>query len=231
MSAKKETTSPEKAARSQPKEFKNPDQRLWRTHREDSVFFQREAQVNFWTVLGGLAMAALLTQLGPLLVELGKSRWHLVLFMLTSILVIATSWVQTSWGSLVMKWPISIISTVLNIFGMLAQSIQCLLITNPAGWMAATSAILFFALALQWYFRLSGAWSVFTDGMIARIKIINLVYLFLVFLCLGGALQLYLFPSHLAEIIWGFVVFIFAILALIMQHKSMQVEKKELGIP
>ena len=231
MSAKEDTSRKGEAVRSKPKELKDPDQRLWRTHREDSVFFQREAQVNFWTVLGGLAMAALLTQLGPLLVELGKSRWHLVLFMLTSILVIATLWVQTSWGSLVLKWPISIITTVINLFGMLAQSIQCLLITNPAGWLAATSAILFFSLVMQWYFQLSGAWIVFSEGMITRLKVNNLIYLFLVVLCLGGALQLYLFPSHLAEIIWGFVVLTFAILALIMQHKGMQDEKKELGIP
>ena len=231
MSAEEETASPEKAARKQPKDLKDPDQRLWRTHREESVFFQREAQVNFWTVLGGLAMGALLTQLGPLVVELGKSRWHLVLFMLTSILVIATSWVQTSWGSLVLKWPISIISTVLNIFGMLAQSIQCLLITNPAGWLAATSAILFSALVMQWYFQYSGAWIVFSKATIARLKIFNLVYLLLVLICLGGALQLYFFPSQLAEIIWGFVVFILGILALIMQHKGMLEEKRELGIP
>jgi hypothetical protein len=213
------------------KEQPDPGVRFWKTHREDSVFFQREAQVNFWTVLGGLAMAALITQLGPLLEELGKGRWYLVMYLISSILVIATSWVQTSWGSLVLKWPISIITTVINLFGMLAQSIQCLLITNPAGWLAATSAILFFALVMQWYFQLSGAWSVFTKGMITRLNVNNLVYLFLVVLCLGGALQLYLIPSNLAEIIWGFVILIFAILALIMQHKGMQAEKKELGIP
>jgi len=45
----------------------DPELRLWGTHGLDAVYFQREAQVNFWTVLGGLAMEALLTQLSPLL--------------------------------------------------------------------------------------------------------------------------------------------------------------------
>ena len=68
-------------------------------------------------------------------------------------------------------------------------------------------------------------------GYDCRLKVNILVYLFMVVLCLGGALQLYLFPSHLAEIIWGFVVLTLAILALVMQHKGMLEEKRELGIP
>jgi len=52
--------------------------RLWAMHGEESVYFKREAQVNFWTVLGGLAMAALLTQLSPLLEQLRQGRWYLI---------------------------------------------------------------------------------------------------------------------------------------------------------
>ena len=74
------------------------DLRLWSIHREESVFFQREAQVNFWTVLGGLAVAALLTQLSPLLVEIKADRWYLFLYAISSILILGLSWVQTAWG-------------------------------------------------------------------------------------------------------------------------------------
>lgn len=205
--------------------------RLWKTHGAEDVFFQREAQVNFWTVLGGLAMAALLTQLSPLLKELQASRWYLLLYLLTSILVLATSWVQTSWGSLVLKWPISIFTTVTMLFQMLIQSIQCLLITNPSGWLAASGGIILFALFNQIYFAKSGAWKVFSSESIKRFKFTNGVYLIIVFLCLGGAFQLYKYPSRIAEMIWGFVVFFFSIIALYIQHKGMQEERKELGIP
>jgi hypothetical protein len=205
--------------------------RLWATHREESVYFQREAQVNFWTVLGGLAMAALLTQLSPLLEEIQAGRWYLPMYLVTSILVLATSWVQTSWGSLVLKWPISITSTVIVLFEMLAQSIQCLLVTNPSGWLAATVVLIMCANLLQVHFERSGAWKVFPPEFIRRFKAANRLYAFFALLCLGGALQLYRYPSRIAEMVWGCVVLFFSILALYMQHKGMQEEKRELGIP
>ncbi len=209
----------------------DPEARMWTTRGAEDVYFQREAQVNFWTVLGGLAMAALLTELSPLLKEIQAGRWYLLLYLVTSIFVIATSWVQTSWGSLVMKWPISIFITVNTLFGMLVQSIQCLLITDPAGWLAATVGIIFFALTAQVYFARSGAWLALSPERIKRINITNGIYTFLMLFCLVGAYQLYRYPSQTAETVWGFVVLFFAIMALIMQHSGMQQEKRELGIP
>lgn len=219
------------ATKDDPTREHEPDLRLWAKHREESVFFQREAQVNLWTVLGGLALAALLTQLSPLLKEIQNSRWYLVLFFLSSVLIIASSWVQTAWGSLVLKWPISILGTLINLFGMFAQAIQCLLVTNPAGWLLATAGIVLFVSFIQIYFERSGARKVFSDASKKRFKITDAVYWFFLVVCLGGAYQLYYYPSATAEEVWGFVVFTFSILALVMQHKGMQQEKKELGIP
>lgn len=229
-----QTTKPRKSKEitSQPThEQSNSELQLWATHREESVYFQREAQVNFWTVLGGLAMAAMLTQLSPLLEQLKQGRWYLVLYLVASVFVIANSWVQTSWGSLVLKWPISIFTTVTTLFGMLAQSIQCLLITNPSGWLAAAGGIIFFSLLVQIYFAKSGAWQVFPNKSIKRFKLINSAYLFIMLMCTAGALQLTFYPSRISEMIWGFVVFSFSLIALYMQHKGMQAEKRELGIP
>jgi hypothetical protein len=209
----------------------DPKLRLWITHGVEDVYFQREAQVNFWTVLGGLAMAALLTQLSPLLKELQQSRWYLLLYFAASILILANSWVQTSWGSLVLKWPISIATTIIMLFQMLFHSIQCLLITNPSGWLAATAGLLFFSLANQFYFEKSGAWKVFSPAFTKRFKFDNIVYSFFILISLAGAYELYRYPSRIAEMVWGFVVLFLSIMALYMQHKGMQEEKKELGIP
>jgi len=204
---------------------------LWKRRGTEDVYFQREAQVNFWTVLGGLAMAALLTQLSPLLDELRQGRWYLVLYLVASILVIASSWVQTSWGSLVLKWPISIFTTVTTLFGMLVQSIQCLLVTYPPGWLAACAGIIFFALVVQVYFAKSGAWQVFSPTSIKRFKFTNWIYLFVMLICLAGAFQLFRYPSQTGEMVWGFVALFFSVAALYMQNRGMQEEKKELGIP
>jgi hypothetical protein len=210
---------------------RSPGMRLWTSYGAESVYFQREAQVNFWTVLGGLAMAALLTQLSPLLGELKDGRWYLVLYMLASILTLANSWVQTAWGSLVLRWPISILSTVIVLFGMLAQSIQCLLITQPAGWLAASATILFFAVALQWRFEGSGALKAFDQASIRRFHTNNLVYLAVMLVCLAGGYHLWAAPSPLAEAVWGFAALLIAFAALLMQHVSMKKERAELGIP
>jgi len=204
---------------------------IWKRHGMEDVYFQREATVNFWTVLGGLAMAALLTQLSPLLDELRQGRWYLVLYLVASILVIASSWVQTSWGSLVLKWPISIFTTVTTLFGMLVQSIQCLLVTHPSGWLAACAVIIFFALVVQVFFAKSGAWRVFSPASIKRFNFTNWIYLFVMLTCLAGAFQLFYYPSQTSEMVWGFVVLVFSIAALYMQNRGMQEEKKELGIP
>ena len=209
----------------------SPELRLWTAHGLEDVFYQREVQVNFWTVLGGLAMAALLTQLAPLLHEIQGSRWYLLLYLVTSILILANSWVQTTWGSLIMKWPISIAGTIIVLFQMLMQSIQCLLVTNPSGWLAATAGIIFFALANQIYFERSGAWQVYSPESIKRYKFINNIYLILMLICLAGAFQLYRFPSHLAEMIWGFAALFLSIMALYLQHGNIQAEKKRMEIP
>ena len=71
----------------------------------------------------------------------------------------------------------------------------------------------------------------FFPEYIKRIRFNNIVYLFFMVLSLAGAFQLYRYPSRIAEIAWGFVVFFLSILALYMQYKAMQEEKLELGIP
>jgi hypothetical protein len=222
--------SKETPLRSTPKKD-DPDLRLWAAHGAEDVYFQREAQVNFWTVLGGLAMAALLTQLSPLLQEIQRSRWYLLCYLFASILIVAISWVETSWGSLVLKWPIAVFTSVTMLFQMLSQSIQCLLITNPSGWLLATAGIILFALLNQVYFEKSGAWKIFSPESIKRFRVTNGLYAAFMFLCLAGAFQLYWVPSQLAEMIWGVVILILTIITLYMQHSGMQQEKREFGIP
>jgi hypothetical protein len=221
---------PKNPHKSLPQYESHEDSRMWKQHGIEDIYFQREAQVNFWTVLGGLAMAALLTQLSPLWQEIHKSRWYLLLFLVSSILILANSWVQTTWGSLVLKWPIAIPTTIIMLFSMLIQSIQCLLVLNPSGWMAATAGVILCALLTQLYFEKSGAWKVFPPKYIKRFHINNAVYFFLMLFCLAGAFQLFLFPSHVAEMIWGLISLFLSCTALYLQHVGMKQEKRDLGI-
>lgn len=204
---------------------------LWKYRGVEDVYFQRESMVNFWTVMGGIAAGALLTQLAPLEQEILSSRWYLALFFISSFLTIVNSWMQSAWGSLVLRWPLTVPGTLIYFAGLFSLSVQSLLVTRPAGWMAASSAVVLFAILIQVYFSRTGAWIAFSPG---RIKIfrknLSVYYLFLLITLLGAA-QLFWFPSRLTELIWGLITLVSSILALVIQHKGMQVEKNELGIP
>jgi len=104
----------------------DPGEQLWIRRGVEDVFFQREAQVTWWTVLGGIAVAALLTQLDGVLNILKAGHLVYVLYFLTTCLVIVNSWVQTSWGSLVLRWPISIPSSLIGFFQGLSLSLVAL---------------------------------------------------------------------------------------------------------
>lgn len=109
--------------------------------------------VNFWTVMGGIAAGALLTQLAALEQEVLASRWYLTLFFVSSFLTIVISWMQSSWGSLVLRWPLSVPGTLIYFAGLFCLSIQSLLVTRPAGWMAASSAVVFRQFSFNTIFR------------------------------------------------------------------------------
>ncbi len=55
-------------------------EKYWRIHGEEDVTFQRQAQVTWWSVLGGVAVAALLTQLEPMIAAVRE--WKMVFLII-----------------------------------------------------------------------------------------------------------------------------------------------------
>lgn len=204
---------------------------LWSRRGIEDIYFQRENLVNFWTVMGGIAAGALLTQLGSLELNLSSSRWYLVFFFISSILTIVNSWVQSAWGSLVLRWRMTIPGMLIYFLLLFSLCVQCLLITRPSGWMAASTALVAFSILNQFYFRNSGAWSAFSKETVARFKNGILMYFIFFLITLIGTIQLIWLPFHLDELLWGLIALSTSILALFVQHKGMEQEKKELGIP
>jgi len=204
---------------------------LWSLHGLEDTYFQREAQVNFWGVMGGLQAAALLTQLGALWTQMQIGRWHLALYFVNSILVIVLGWALLAWGTLVLKEQLTIPNTLLMFVGNFAIAIQCLLLTNPAGWLAATALAALFQWMQQIYFSRSGGWESFSAETIKRLKANMWIYALWPLICIAGAVHLYLAKSAIAETAWGVIVSIFIIDALFRQHRGMESERKELGIP
>lgn len=204
---------------------------LWAQHGIEDVYFQRESQVNFWTVMGGLQVAALLTQTSNLWEQLQAGRWHLALFLLDSLLVIGLVWALSSWGSLVLKWSISIPTILTQLLSNFALAVTCLLIVNPAGWFLALGISAIGNWIHQFIFSKSGAWEPYSAETIRGLKFNLLIYFLWPILCFAAAAHLFLAPSVVAETLWGVVMLAVIINALVRQHNGMQREKKEFGIP
>jgi hypothetical protein len=218
------------APRSAEVEQKEPHS-LWSLHGMEDVYFQREAQVNFWTVMGGLQIGVLLTQTGALWEQLQAGRWYLVLYLLASLLIIALMWASTAWGSLVLKWTVNIPNIITGFFGNFAMAIACLLIVNPAGWFLSLAIAATGNWLHQFLFYRLGAWGHFSAETKKQLKINLWVYGLWPLICFAGAIQLFVASSAIAETVWGAIVLIVVINALFRQHHGMERERKELGIP
>lgn len=203
----------------------------WSLHGREDVYFQREAQVNFWGVMGGLQAAALLTQLGVLWTQMQAGRWYLGIYFINSILIIVLGWALLSWGALVLKEQITILNTFLMFISNFAVAVQCLLVTSPAGWLAATALAAAFQWLQQIYFHRSGAWEGFSAEMIKQLKFNLRIYVLWPLIALAGAVHLFLKPSPVAEMVWGGVTLLVIIDALFRQNRGMQRERRELMIP
>jgi hypothetical protein len=207
-----------------------PGESLWATRGVEDVFFQREAQITWWTVLGGIAVAALLTQLESVTTALKSGQWHYLLFFVASCLIIVNSWVQTAWGSLVLRWPISIPTSLSLFLQGLSTSVACLNVTHPAVWMGATLIVLLTAEFNQVVFMRRRGWIALPADMVARARAGIWVYVVFAGITLASTLHLALRPSIVGEISWGLVAVLASILALSWQHAGMNEEKRRMGI-
>ncbi len=204
---------------------------LWRHHGIEDVFFQREAQVNFWTILGGIAVGALLTQLSQLVVRVKEGQWYLLLYAFTVLLLVVASWVQNLWGSLIFRIQVQYPYILLWMLNMVSLSVMALEVTVPVIFFIACSAFLLFTLLFQLYLVRTGAWSIFSGDRIRAIRTTLFIYLAILFISLGAVAHLAWRPSFAAEAGWGAFAFLVSAAAIVMHHFSMNQERKELGIP
>ncbi|HET7009184.1 MAG TPA: hypothetical protein VFI11_00290 [Anaerolineales bacterium] len=203
---------------------------MWAARGMEDVSFQRGAQITWWSVLGGLAVAALLTQLGDLRQTIASGQWHYLLFFFASCLIIVNSWVQTAWGSLVLRWPVNIPTSLAVFFQGLSLSVASLNVTRPAAWAAAMFVVLLTAVANQLFFMMEGGWVAMPASMVARARAGIRIYLAFAGIALASAIHLALRPSPTVEILWGVVSLLGSIFALVRQHQGMELEKRSMGV-
>lgn len=205
-------------------------EKLWAARGAEDVFFQREAQITWWSVLGGIAVAALLTKLDSLPLAFKLGQWHIALYFLATCLVIINSWVQTAWGSLILKWPISISTSVSLFFLGISLSVAALNITQPVIWYAAMSVVLLTGLFNQVVFSKNRAWIALSTELVDQVRASAWMYIGMTVFAIVCTIYLVLRPGLLAEMSGGIVAFVVSVLALLRQHLEMVEEKRKMGI-
>jgi hypothetical protein len=205
-------------------------EKLWLARGAEDVFFQREAQITWWSVLGGIAVAALLTELDAVPLAVRSGKWEAALYFLATCLVIVNSWVQTAWGSLILKWPISI-STSLSLFFMgISLSVAALNVTRPALWYAAMSGVLLTGLFNQVVFTKNRAWVALSADLVDRTRASARMYVGMTAFALAYTIYLTLRPGPLAEKSGALIALGVSVLTLVRQHLEMTEEKRRMGI-
>ncbi len=208
-----------------------PVEKLWASRGVEDVYFQREAQVTWWTILGGIAVGAVLTRLESVPVAIRAGQWYVLIYLLATLLVIINSWVQTTWGSLVLRWPISIPTSLLIFFQGIAMSVAGLSINTPALWYSAISVVVITALLNQWSFSRTHAWDNLPEPLVIRAKTGIKIYGYICIFTFMMSVLLAFVSSQLLEMILSIIALLVALMALVWQHIGMTEEKRMMGIP
>lgn len=204
---------------------------LWHQHGIEAVYFQREAHINFWTILGGIAIAVLLTEIDNIIINIQAGRWHILLYALSAILLITVSWVQNVWGTLILKVPTNYINVFLWTINLISLSVMCLYVIHPTIFLGTCAVYSLIAIFIQIFLKKSGAWSIFPEKMIRDLTNTLWFYLAVVLLCIAAVIQLKLMPSQAAEIGWGCFTVVGSVAVVILHHSSMKKERQLFGVP
>lgn len=206
---------------------------LWSHRGLEDVYFQREAQVTWWSIMGGVAASALLTQLAPLVAEVQAGRWYLILYYAASALFIVIGWLTTAWASLIMHWPIVPFHVLLVFAGGFTTAATCLLVTRPAYWFVGAAPLVCNSMLTNGYDIKTDAYGGggFPAEALKRTRTTLWIYGLFLILAILAVVTLLRWPSPGLELIWGIAGLLAATAALVWQHINMRSEREMGRIP
>jgi len=197
-------------------------------NQRDDAGWHRLAHLMWWSVLRGLAVAALLSQADAVLDALGTPRWYLALYFVATAMDIGTSWVMVAWHALLLRWPLSIPTEMLEFASNLALCLAALNVTRPPRWMGAMTLSVAALLLLRRRLLRAGAWATFSPAMLARVAEGQRIYVVVLVLSALGAMHLASRPAWDWQVRWGIVVLAGALTTLWWQHKDTERQRREL---
>jgi hypothetical protein len=200
---------------------------LWTKHGENDVNYQRQTQLTWWTLLGGIAVGALLTQLESLLSGIKAGQWYYIFYFIATCFMLINNFVAQAWGAMMIRCPIQIEPAIYTFFATLSLSISALNITHPAAWTASIAFFVFFStLTNSYYYRHN---AMLKDVVKNAQKTVYMFELFVI-IAIGASIFLYLNSTAWAVLVVGIISLILSLLSLYSQHATMQIERKRYGI-
>jgi hypothetical protein len=195
----------------------------------EGVNFQRQAQITWWSVLIGLAIAALVQKIPEVLESLPDgSAWLILLYMLTTCMVVINAWVQTTWAFLIYNLPIRLLYSGLLLSSGVATILICLYVDHPVYWWRASIFLVLAAVANYIYnLRVRALLDLPTKGVSQTIAI----YLGYMILALVASTHLSMDPRTAVSVFWGLVAFLAAVSSLWIQARNMKEERRLRNIP
>jgi hypothetical protein len=203
----------------------------WNQRGIEDVYYQRDSCTTWWTILGGVAVAALLTRLETVWVAVLSGDWFYLLYVAATALIILLAWLQVSWGALVVRWRISLDNVLWIYLSCLSLSFVSLSVANIPVWWLAVATLVLVSISNQLYFHRSGAWVTFPEDAQKRILRGLWIYVCFIVLALMGFILISLYPSKPLEIGFGVIALLGSMVALLQQNVGMNYERELFKIP
>jgi len=203
---------------------------IWKLRGIEDVSFQREAQVTWWSILSGLAVAILLDVLIVIVNDVRGPNWHYALYFAASTLLSINLWMQYAWASLILRWPLNIFHSVLTFMMGITAAAACLQVRNPRNWYITIAVFLVFAIAVLVNNFRAGAWDALSEEDKKLPRMVIGIYALALIVTILGAVTLSVFTSRFVEVFWGIVAFGAVISSLVMHYFQMNFEKSRLHV-
>lgn len=191
---------------------------------EKSVDFQKSAQITWWSILQGLSIVALAEKSTVITSEINQQgHWYLLLYAITSLMIIVIGWVQMAWAILIYRWPIKLLHTTLVSLLGLSTYLVCFYVHEPVNWMISMIFLLLSAIMIYIY-------NIKYRTMInlpLKITWITIgAYAVFVLITILASYHLYATSDGVTFTVWGFVYVIFVSLAWGLQAYNMNEEQQ-----
>ena len=202
---------------------------LWLVDRQQAIDYQRAAQMTWWSILQGLAVAALAEKTYAVFSSMVMDKdGFILLYILTSALVIVSAWFQMSWAIILQRWPVHVTHTAFTLLLGITIYLMALYVDQPANWFLALLAVIISSIIIYIY-------NLKTEAILNLPRFITVrtiaIYLFFGAICVAAFFHIKYSPTVGTQTGWGVLIFFLAMTDWILQSRNMKDQNRQMDIP